>query len=62
MEAANDEEGKNVTLQLTTHGYTTEETEELEKRFEEFWTETKKLLKLEDLTKNQVKAAALKRN
>lgn len=62
MEAANDETGKHVTLQLTTHGYTTEETRELEKRFEEFWTETKKLLKLEDLPENQVKAATLKRN
>lgn len=62
MEAASDEDGKSVTLQLMTHGYTAAETAEMEKKFEGFWEETKRLLNLKDLTRDKVEAAAMKRD
>ena len=62
MEAASDECDKGVTIQLTTHGYTAEEAAEVEKKFEDFWEETKRLLNLKDLPRDKVEAAALKRN
>lgn len=62
MEAASNEGGKSVTLQLTTHGYTADETAEMEKKFEGFWEETKRLLNLKDLTRDKVEAAAMKRD
>lgn len=62
MEAASNEDRKSVTLQLTTHGYTADEIAEVEKKFENFWEETKRLLNLKDLPRDKVEAAALKRN
>ena len=62
MEAASNEGGKSVTLQLTTHGYTAGETAEVEKEFEDFWEEIKRLLNLKDLPRDKVEAAALKRD
>lgn len=62
MEAASNGGEKGVTIQLTTHGYTAEEAAEVEKKFEDFWEEAKRLLNLKDLPRDKVEAAALKRS
>lgn len=62
MEAAEDERNRSVSMQLTLHGYTAEESAEAEKRLEKAWEDIKSLLHLKDLTDKEAAGAALERN
>jgi hypothetical protein len=61
MEAAQADGNKTVCAQLTFHGYTAEETKEIEAEMERFWGKIKEQLQLTDLPEKEVEEAVLKR-